>query len=372
MGIQLGSALQDPMNIALELAQKGQYTTSPNPMVGAVVMKEGRLVGYGYHQYQGDQHAEIKALDMAGEEAKGAILYVTLEPCCHFGQTPPCVPRLIESRIKEVHVATRDPNPVMNGKSIAWLEDAGIPVHLGERQAEAEKLNAAFFFTMAHQKPYVIAKWAMTLNGKMTKTSAQTPWITRPGVRAHTHLLRNAVDAILVGTQTAVLDNPHLTVRQAAVAHVRCPFKVVLDRGGKIPLTHHIFQERPEKTIVVTQASYPSSSRDTLEKKGVTFLEMASQEGLFAPQDLLEKLYALGITRVLLEGGARTQASFLKAQGIQQFYCYIAPEIWGEALSLSPFCEAGAKEALTQGFPVVFDRCEAIEDALLIIGHPKG
>ena len=193
----------DYMAEALRLAEKGRGTTSPNPMVGCVIVKEGKIVGRGWHERAGEPHAERFALREAGEQAAGATAYVTLEPCNHFGRTPPCSAGLIEAGIREVHVAMMDPNPIVAGRGIERLRAAGITVHVGQHEAEAKRLNEVFIHYITTRRPFVIAKWAMTIDGRIATHTGHSRWITGPSARAHTHQTRHEVDAILVGRGTA-------------------------------------------------------------------------------------------------------------------------------------------------------------------------
>jgi diaminohydroxyphosphoribosylaminopyrimidine deaminase/5-amino-6-(5-phosphoribosylamino)uracil reductase len=206
----------------------------------------------------------------------------------------------------------------------------------------------------------------MTLDGKIATSQGDSQWITAPLVRQHAHRLRNSVDAILVGTRTALLDNPRLTVRDETLSFQRTPLKVVIDKDGTIPPTHRLFQERPENVIVVINPTYPPQKRLIMAQKGVTFLPMESSPHMFEPEDLLDKLYALGVTRLLIEGGAKTQACFLRAGSINRFYCYIAPQILGGVGSLSPFSDNWDVAKIYEAIPLTFDTCRFIDNAILI------
>ncbi|NPA31500.1 MAG: bifunctional diaminohydroxyphosphoribosylaminopyrimidine deaminase/5-amino-6-(5-phosphoribosylamino)uracil reductase RibD, partial [Chloroflexi bacterium] len=239
------------MRLALDLARRGLGRTHPNPAVGAVIVRDGRVVGRGFHPKAGEPHAEIFALREAGDAARGAVMYVTLEPCVHHGRTPPCVDAILEAGIAEVHIATLDPNPVVHGQGVAKLRAAGVKVVLGEGQAEARKLIEGFAHWVRTRRPWVVAKYAMTLDGKIATRTGHARWITGPEARAWVHRLRDQVDAILVGRGTVEADDPRLTTRLPDADAVHHPLRVVLDSRGRAPLTARVFDPGlPGRTVL--------------------------------------------------------------------------------------------------------------------------
>jgi diaminohydroxyphosphoribosylaminopyrimidine deaminase / 5-amino-6-(5-phosphoribosylamino)uracil reductase len=358
--LTLNQIIENPMALALSLAKYGQYTASPNPMVGAVILKDNRLVGYGYHLFRGDDHAESKAIDMAGaDNTKDAVLYLNLEPCAHQGLTPPCVDKVIAAGISEVHISSIDPNPLTKGRSIAKLEASGIKVIIGELAMEAEQLNEIFYYYMKNNLPYVIAKWAMTMDGRMG-TSKDSKWITGEEAREHVHRLRNSVDAILIGSNTAIKDNPSLNVRVDDLAKIRQPLKFVLGKSlDKLPLNCNLFTINPEKTYLVNS----SANKATLEKLGVNFIEAENLH------DLLEQMANLPITSLLVEGGGHTLSKFLEGNIINKFYCYMAAKFIGGSKSILPFSEDIGVNFMRDAKQAKFSNIEFLGDDILIQGR---
>lgn len=339
-----GVVIKEPMKLALALAKAGEYSVSPNPMVGAVIIKNDCLVGYGVHLFQGDLHAEIKAIKMAGIEANNAKLYLNLEPCCHHGLTPPCVDEIINAGISEVHFSSIDPNPLVTGKSVAILQKNNIKTFIGEMNSQAEDLNASFFYNMKNNLPFVIAKWAMTVDGRIA-SKTDSKWISNDESRNHSHLLRNSVDAVLVGIGTLNKDNPHLNVRlneDDVPAKIRQPYKLVI--GSKfelIDLELNIFKNNPDKVILISDED--SIMKLDLYKKnilinwGVKFISLSKNNDSFDLNQLLKELHNIGIRSVLVEGGSQTLSRFLASNLINKFYCYIAAKFIAGENSLSPF-----------------------------------
>jgi diaminohydroxyphosphoribosylaminopyrimidine deaminase / 5-amino-6-(5-phosphoribosylamino)uracil reductase len=371
MEIQLGIIIKEPMKLAINLAEQGKYTVSPNPMVGAVLLKDGRLIGYGYHLFQGDKHAEVKAIEMASLNVQGASLYINLEPCCHYGYTPPCINEIIKARIKEVHVATIDPNPLMRGKSIDMLRQANIKVFLGECKQEAENLNERFFYCMTKQLPFVIAKWAMTFDGKIATANFDSKWITSAQTREHSHLIRNSADAILIGTNTAKFDNPRLTVRTSILSNKRAPLRVVVDRDGKLDETLILFQKSNDRTFVIITSRYPKDKRLRLEAKGINFLEIGEENGALDIKSILKELKNLSVSTLLIEGGGRTLGNFLKADLINKFYCYISSKIVGGKDSIGPFHGDFRINFIKDAKQIYFENIEPIGNDFLITANSK-
>lgn len=329
------------MKQALHIAERGRLTCMPNPMVGCVIVKDNIIIGSGAHLKAGEHHAEIYALNEVGADAAGSDVYVTLEPCSHFGRTPPCVEALIKASVKSVHIALSDPNPLVAGKSIQKLRAAGIDVFVGESAQQAYDLNKNFFYFITHKKPFVIAKWAMSLDGKIaygqSVVSSENRWITSNVARAHVHWLRAQVGAIIVGENTVNIDDPELTVRHGyeQLLHTM-PRPVVLTSFGNVTHDRKLFA-RGKNTLVMTSKDADSAF--------ITLLDNNSIEYCFVPVDenncldlraVLDVLAKKSISSVLVEGGSRVLTSFFNESLIHQVYTYVAPKIIGGASSLSP------------------------------------
>ncbi|MBM4125019.1 MAG: bifunctional diaminohydroxyphosphoribosylaminopyrimidine deaminase/5-amino-6-(5-phosphoribosylamino)uracil reductase RibD [Nitrospira sp.] len=323
------------MALALRLAAKGQGQTSPNPMVGAVVVRGGRIVGTGYHRRAGEPHAEVLALKAAGSRSQGATLYVTLEPCCHDRKrTPPCVPALIASDLRRVVVAMRDPNPKVSGKGIGLLRRAGLDVTVDCLRDEAERLNAIYCHWRRTGYPFVVLKAAMTLDGKIATAGGASQWITGREARRHAHRLRSQMDAILVGANTVLQDDPRLTVRLAGPTQRRQPLRVILDSRLRIPLTARVFSPRTRSgadmgTLVATTPLVPKSRRQRLTQKGVSVLVLPSLNKQVSLRACLRRLAQQDISSVLIEGGSRVNASALQSGLVNRLVLYVAPLLLG-------------------------------------------
>ncbi|MCX7825981.1 MAG: bifunctional diaminohydroxyphosphoribosylaminopyrimidine deaminase/5-amino-6-(5-phosphoribosylamino)uracil reductase RibD, partial [Verrucomicrobiae bacterium] len=298
------------MRRALTLARRALGLTSPNPMVGALVVKNRRVIAEGYHHHAGGPHAEIHALNAAGKRAAGADLYVTLEPCSTHGRTPPCTDAIIAAGIRRVVVAARDPNPSHDGRGMAVLRDAGIKVEIGLLGHEAARLNEAFNKWIRTGQPFVTVKLAMSLDGKIATRRGESRWITGEEARACVQELRRAADAILVGAGTVIADDPQLTVRAGKVE--RQPWRVIADSGGRTPLEARVLSdEHRARTIVLTTAQSASSWRRQLAERGVTVLECAARDERVDLLDALKQLGGREITGVLVEGGGQLVGSLL-------------------------------------------------------------
>jgi diaminohydroxyphosphoribosylaminopyrimidine deaminase/5-amino-6-(5-phosphoribosylamino)uracil reductase len=334
--IQLGiDADRQYMDRAIELAWQGRGWTSPNPMVGAVVVKDGQVVGEGFHPQAGKPHAEIYALDAAGAEAEGATLYVTLEPCAHHGRTPPCVERLLSSGVARVVVAVMDPNPLVAGKGIQRLREAGIEVEVGTSAHEATRLNERFFKYIKTKRPFVAIKTGMSLDGKIATASGESQWITNEDSRMHVQTLRATYDAIMVGVNTVVQDNPRLTCR---IPGGRQPIKIIIDSMARTPLNANIFakqgtQHLRTNTIICVCSRAPEDRVRALREVGAEIMVCAdSGFNVDTHIDLAKLMPMLGkreITSVLLEGGGTLNSAALDAGIVDKIYAYVAPKIIG-------------------------------------------
>jgi diaminohydroxyphosphoribosylaminopyrimidine deaminase/5-amino-6-(5-phosphoribosylamino)uracil reductase len=313
--------------MARRLAERAAGRTSPNPIVGAVLVRGGRVVGSGYHRYAGGDHAEIIALKRAGARARGATLYITLEPCSHHGRTPPCAAALIRAGVKEVVAGTRDPNPRVAGRGLRMLRRAGIRVRVGIQEAECRALIEPFAKFITRGVPFVILKLASTLDGKIAAAGGDARWITNEASRRLVHELRNRVDAVLVGAGTVAADDPQLTCR---IRGGRNPFRVILDSRLSIPLSAKVLGSRdPQKTIVATTTKAPRTRIRTVEKRGAQVWRLAPGAAGVSWKALLKKLARAGIVSLMIEGGAAVAASALKEKVVDQVIFFYAPKILG-------------------------------------------
>lgn len=325
------------MERAIELAWQGRGWTSPNPLVGAVVVKDGQIVGEGFHPQAGKPHAEIYALDAAAEEAEGATLYVTLEPCAHHGRTPPCVERVLASGVSRVVVAVQDPNPLVAGKGLQRLRDAGIEVAVGVGADEATRLNERFFKYIKTKRPFVAIKTGMSLDGKIATASGESQWITNDNSRGHVQILRATYDAIMVGVNTVVQDNPRLTCR---IPGGRQPLKIIIDSMARTPINANIFAKPTSgtahlrsNTLICVGSKAPEERLRALREVGAEILVCADAGfSVDTHIDLAKLMPVLGkreITSVLLEGGGTLNAAALDAGIVDKVYAYVAPKIIG-------------------------------------------
>lgn len=322
------------MTLALRLAAKGRNTASPNPMVGAVVVKRGRIVGQGFHFRPGTPHAEIHALRQAGKQAQGATLYVTLEPCCHLTKrTPPCVPEVLRSGVPRVVIAMQDPNPSVKGKGTAALRRAGLSVTVGVARSQAEELNKAYCHWMKTGRPYVTLKAGMTLDGKLATATGESQWITGKASRREVHQLRSSVDAVLVGVGTVLADDPSLTVRTGLRLEKlapRQPLRIVVDSRLRTPFTTQaLTQQDKAKTIIATTTAAPEARRSALQQKGIEILTVPSLQGRVSLPALLKQLGRRGVISLLVEGGSEVNAGMLKAGLVDHIRLYMAPLLLG-------------------------------------------
>ena len=355
------------MRMALRLAMKAKGRTSPNPMVGAVVVKGGKIIGRGYHRRAGEPHAEAIALKKAGGAATGATLYVTLEPCSHTDKrTPPCAPLVIASGVRRVVVALIDPNPRVSGRGIKALKSAGIEVTTGVLDAEAKKMNEAFIKHITRGVPFVTLKIAQTLDGKIATSSGVSKWITGEKAREEAHRLRDSHDAILVGINTVLSDDPSLTTR---IPGGRDPARVIVDSRLRIPLNASVVtQSSPAKTMVATLAGAPKSKIKKLEDAGVDVLMIKRVHGRVDLRDLMKRLGKRDIMSVLIEGGAEINASALKAGLVDKVVMFLAPLLMTGTDSLCSI--GGASPAkLSQALKLLEVTAEFIGNDLMVTGY---
>lgn len=314
------------MSRALAEARRGLGRVEPNPMVGSVVVREGRIVSVGHHEVFGGPHAEVLALQRAGADARGASLYVTLEPCCHTGKTPPCVDAILRAGISRVVAAMRDPFPKVAGGGFSRLEEAGVKVEVGLEEASARALNAAYLKRLMTARPYVTAKWAMTLDGKTAVKGGQSQWISGARSRAMVHELRGRVDGILVGVGTALQDDPLLTARPEGP---RKASRVVLDSAARLPRESRLVRTAGDVPVVVASTRRAEAGRvEALRQAGCEVMVFET-EGPVPVGPLLDELGARGWTNLLVEGGGRVLGSFLDAGEVDEVEVYIAPVVEG-------------------------------------------
>jgi diaminohydroxyphosphoribosylaminopyrimidine deaminase/5-amino-6-(5-phosphoribosylamino)uracil reductase len=313
------------MRMALGLAFKGAGRTSPNPMVGAVLVRSGKIIATGYHRRAGGDHAEIVALKRAGARAKGATLYLNLEPCSHFGRTPPCADAVIRAGVKRVVVGLADPNPVVAGRGVRKLRQAGIQVEVGLLREECRRLNEAFCKYIARRLPFVILKLAVSLDGKIATSTGDSRWITGEAARWYVHSLRNQVDAVLVGAGTVIADDPQLTCR---IPGGRNPLRVVVDGHLRIPTTARLLREAG-KTVVVTGPRAPLRKMRAIERCGAEVWRFSLSDGAVPFASLLRELGKRGIVSVMIEGGATTAARALREKVVDKLCFFYAPKIIG-------------------------------------------
>ena len=318
------------MRQALELASGGTGYVSPNPLVGCVIVNHGQVVGRGYHQRFGGPHAEVHALQDAGARARGAVLYVTLEPCCHTGKTPPCVEAVLQAGIGRVVMALRDPNPRVAGGGLARLQAAGVPVTLGVCEAEARQLNEAFLKYITTQRPFVTLKCAITLDGKIATCTGASRWITGEAARHEVHRLRHAVDAIMVGIGTVLQDDPLLTTRLPDRQGVN-PLRVVVDSTLRLPCEAQVVAVTPDcRTLVATTARAAEDRQRHLRDRGVEIVCLpAYDDGRVHLDALLQHLGERGIASVLVEGGATLSAACIQSRLVDKVLFFVAPKIIG-------------------------------------------
>jgi diaminohydroxyphosphoribosylaminopyrimidine deaminase/5-amino-6-(5-phosphoribosylamino)uracil reductase len=317
------------MRQALDLARKAEGQTSPNPAVGALVVREGTVIGRGVHVQVGAPHAEVVALQQADTRSLGATMYVTLEPCNHTGATPPCTEAIIDAGIQRLVYAARDPNPHVHGGGHERLAEAGLNVTGGILEDQALQLNRFYVFAVRTGMPYVVAKFASSLDGRIATRSGESKWITGSRARIEGHRLRRVVDAVMVGADTAILDDPELTAREDA--RMKAPLRIVCDSAGRVPLDRKMFRRKhPGKTLVATTSAMPDRHIQSLESLGVDVLVcVATENGRVDPEDLLRHLGARRIQSVLIEGGGVLLGSFFDLGLVNEVWAMLAPLVIG-------------------------------------------
>ncbi|GGK15311.1 riboflavin biosynthesis protein RibD [Caldalkalibacillus thermarum] len=356
------------MKLALQLAEATSGQTSPNPVVGAVIVKDSEIVGLGAHLKAGEAHAEVHALAMAKEKAQGATMYVTLEPCSHYGRTPPCADAVIEAGIKRVVIAACDPNPLVRGRGVEKLKAAGLEVEVGLFKEEAERLNEIFNYYIVHRRPFVTLKTATTLDGKIATVTGESQWITGEEARADVHLLRHRHDAILVGINTVLRDNPRLTTRIAGQSG-RHPVRVILDSKLRIPLDAQVTHTEQAPTWIFTTDQAPAERVKALTEKGVKVVKISSETRVDVEQ-VLAYLGEQGIASVLVEGGGEVNASFLQGGFVNKVVAYLAPKLIGGNEAPGAFRGQGVL-SLAQSLHLKDVSVETLGQDLKVVGYLK-
>jgi diaminohydroxyphosphoribosylaminopyrimidine deaminase / 5-amino-6-(5-phosphoribosylamino)uracil reductase len=329
--------------LALALATQGEGFVEPNPMVGCVIVRDGEIVGQGYHERFGGPHAEIVALDSAGAAARGATVYVTLEPCCHQGKTPPCTEALVQAGVARVVAAIEDPFPQVAGRGIAALRAAGVSCDVGSLAGDARRLIAPYFKRITTGRPWVIAKWAMTLDGKLATHTGDSQWISSEESRAVVHQLRGRVDAVIVGSGTARTDNPLLTARPIHLADVkRTATRIVVDAAATLALESRLVESARDVPVLVAAGS---DARDEacvkLAEAGVEVLRCTGDSHEARLNSLFDELGRRQMTNVLVEGGGRLLGALFDLRAVDEVHVFIAPKIAGGAAARSPVGGAG-------------------------------
>lgn len=354
------------MKRALSLARRAAGGTSPNPLVGAVIVRDGRIVGEGYHRHAGLPHAEVEALRDARERAAGATMYVTLEPCNHHGRTPPCTEAIIAGGLRRVVAAVTDHNPRVRGSGLKRLREAGIEVNVGVREGEARTLNEPYFKYIATGRPLFILKYAMSADGKMASTTGASRWISGERSRALVHRLRSRVDAIMVGIGTALADDPQLTARHP---RGRDPLRVIVDSRLRLPATARMFrQQSTAATLVASTKEAPSARRAALEAAGAEVIALPDRGGSVDLPALAAELGRRGITSVLLEGGPTLAAAALEADLVDRVMIFMAPIILGGKGSPGPVAGVG-RDSPAEAWSLVDTRTRRLGADVLLEGR---
>ncbi len=359
----------DYMDRALSLAKLALVHASPNPSVGAVIVKDGVIVGEGYTQPPGSSHAEVVALQQAGGKARGATMYVTLEPCCHHGRTPPCTKAIIEAGIAEVHMSIIDPNLQVCGRGKAELEAAGIKTHVGEHEEAAQELNEAYIKFVATGLPFVLAKFAMSLDGKIATKTGDSKWISGEQSRRYVHSLRSQVGAIMVGVDTIIKDDPQLTARAGLEGGQleKQPLRVVVDSTGRTPPSARVLH-LPGKTLIATTEEIEPARAKVLAQAGAEILKLPSKGGLVDLQELLQVLGKRQVISLMVEGGAAVFGSLFEQGLIDKVLAFIAPIIIGGEQAKNPV-EGKGVEKLSQATNLTGMKVVKVGNDILVSGY---
>lgn len=351
------------MEYAIELAKNGIGRVNPNPLVGAVIVKKGRIIGIGYHEKYGQLHAERNAIANLTESAEDATIYVTLEPCCHYGKTPPCTEAIIENRISRVVIGSRDPNPLVSGKGAHILRSRGIEVIEDFMKDECDKLNPVFFHYITNSMPYVVVKYAMTMDGKIATRTGASKWITSEKARENVHYDRHRYSAIMAGIGTVLADNPMLTAR---IPGGRNPVRIICDSRFRIPTDCNIAKSAKEIRTFVAACTDNPEKEQALTDLGIEIIKTKPDScGHVDLKDLCRRLAEKNIDSIYIEGGSRLNYSALSAGIVNKVHTYIAPKIFGGELAKSPVSGLGA-ESPDQAFMLINQQIKILGKDILI------
>ncbi len=357
----------DYMKRAIELAELGKGKVNPNPLVGAVIVKDGKIIGEGYHECFGEAHAEVNAFHHAIEDVEGAEMYVTLEPCSHYGKTPPCALKIIEKKIKKVYISQLDPNPLVNGRGVSLLKEAGIDVETGILEEVSKKQNEIFLHYIKTKRPFVAMKYAMTVDGKIATRTKDSKWITNETSRAYVHELRHEYMSIMVGANTVLLDDPHLDTRREGKVS-RNPIRIVIDPDLIVPLDRYLIQSaKQQPTWLIVDELVDEKRLDSYKEKGVEFIMMPM------PLNMLDLMYRLGerkIDSLIIEGGSFLHAKALESNIVDKAYVFIAPKMVGGKEALTPIGGEGV-EKMNQAYALKNMNIHHFGDDLMIEGYFK-
>ena len=355
------------MRRAIALAQKGEGQVSPNPLVGAVIVKDGKIIGEGYHEHYGQPHAERNALANCIQSPEGATIYVTLEPCCHHGKQPPCTDALLAAGIRRVVIGSKDPNPLVHGKGIRILREHGVEVTEQVLQDECDEMNEVFFHYIQTKLPYVRMKYAMTLDGKIASASGKSQWITGEAAREQVHRMRHEMTGIMVGAGTVIADDPMLNCR---LPQTKDPVRIVCDTTLRIPLKSRIVQTAEEQNTIIATCCQDEAKIREYQKYGCRIIVTEHADGKVDLKELMRQLGADGIESVLLEGGAMLNWSALEAGIVNEVYAYVAPKLFGGADAKSPVAGIGV-DYPDDAYCLVSQRVQQVGEDILIAGELK-
>ncbi|MCX6013042.1 MAG: bifunctional diaminohydroxyphosphoribosylaminopyrimidine deaminase/5-amino-6-(5-phosphoribosylamino)uracil reductase RibD [Chloroflexi bacterium] len=355
------------MSRAISLAKFAMGNVSPNPAVGAVLVKDGVIIGEGFTQPPGSDHAEIIAIKQAGQSSPGSTLYVTLEPCCHYGRTPPCTKAIINAGIKDVHMAMQDPNPLVAGDGVIELENAGIKTFTGDHAEEASEIMEAYIKFITTRRPFIIAKYAMSLDGKIATKSGDSKWITGESARQHAHYLRSTVDAIMVGVGTIIADDPRLTVRLNQSNKTFSKLRIVVDTQGRTPVNARIFKE-PGDVVIAAGNTINESNINKLAGTGAEIIKVPVKNNFIDLKELFVILGKKNITSIMVEGGETLLGSLFDAQLVDKVAAFVAPVVIGSSIAPTPVGGDGA-EAMADTIRLHRMRIEVFDTDVLISGY---
>lgn len=364
-------AVSKYMKLAMELAENGKGKVLTNPLVGAVIVKNEKVISTGYHEYYGGNHAERNAILSCEEDLAGSHMYVNLEPCCHYGKTPPCIELIISSGIKKVTVAMVDPNPIVSGKGIEILRNHGVEVEVGIMEKQAKEVNRFFVKNVKENMPYVTLKTAMTLGGKIASKEFDTKWISNSKSRSIVHQMRNDHIGIMVGINTIVNDNPRLTTRNPSGNSEDC-HRIIVDSTGRLPINSKLINTKSDKDIfLITSSNILKEKKRQLEKAGVKVILCQRKNDKIDMEDALRKLYNFGIASILLEGGGTLNFEMARNKLIDEYSIFIAPKIIGGTDAPSIFSGEGLSK-ISDSINIEIENISMVGKDILIKGYREG